>query len=362
VTVHLGDRSYPIVVGENLLESMADLVEEHSPAHRYAIISDSTVGRLYGPTVLQHLGGESRCSLFRFAEGESQKNRDTWQQLTDEMLAARLGRDTTVIALGGGVVGDLARFVAATYLRGVRVVQVPTSLLAMIDSSVGGKTGVDTVLGKNLVGAFHQPTVVITDVATLRTLPANHVSAGMAEAIKHGAISDAEYIQRVISRSGLILNLDPAALIEIVKRSVELKARVVAEDEKESGKRAVLNFGHTVGHAMEAASGYELLHGEAVGLGMLAEAAIGARLGITDEGVEQGLREAVSLLRLPTEPPATLLTGDLLDCMEQDKKGIAGSVRFALPARLGEMARGPGGSWTHIVPEAVTKQVLDRRS
>ncbi|UCG86536.1 MAG: 3-dehydroquinate synthase [Gemmatimonadota bacterium] len=359
VPVPLGDRSYQILIGENLLQCVAELAAQHAPAHRYAIITDSIVGPLYGPAVVERLGGESRCSLFDFTAGEKHKNRGTWQELTDAMLAAGFGRDTAVLALGGGVVGDLAGFVAATFLRGVPYVQVPTSLLAMIDSSVGGKTGVDTAHGKNLVGAFHQPAVVITDVTTLNTLPRRHVCAGLAEAVKHGAIADAQYLQQLVSQAKSILDLDPSAVIQIVQRSVEIKAHVVAQDERESGKRAVLNFGHTIGHGLEASSRYDLLHGEAVAIGMLAEAAIGTGLGITDEAVPIALRETISQLQIPVARPSGLQLDELLQHMEQDKKKRDGSVRFALPARLGEMARDARGDWTHLVPRSVIRSAWD---
>jgi 3-dehydroquinate synthase len=358
--VPLGDRSYEVLVGNRLLDQAGALVHERAPAHRYAVITDSTVGPLYGPRLVAQLGGEERCSLFQFPAGESHKTRGTWQELTDMMLAAGLGRDAAVVALGGGVVGDLAGFVAATYLRGVPYVQVPTTLLAMIDSSVGGKTGVDTAHGKNLVGAFHQPRIVLADVATLETLPARQLSAGLAEAVKHGVIADARYLQELASQASLVRDADPASLIRVVQGSVEIKARVVAGDEFETDRRAVLNFGHTVGHALEAVSQYELLHGEAVAIGMLLEAAIGVNLGITEEAVTSAVREASERLGLPTAPPEGLELDRLLQHMEQDKKKRDGSVRFVLPARLGEMARDSNGAWTHLVPRSVIGAVWAR--
>ena len=318
------------------------------------------MGPLYGPAVVERLGGKARCSLFQFAAGEQHKSRGTWQELTDRLLAAGFGRDAAVMALGGGVVGDLAGFVAATYLRGVPYIQVPTSSLAMIDSSVGGKTGVDTTHGKNLVGAFHQPRLVIADITTLNTLPRRHLSAGLAEAVKHGAIADADYLRQLVSQSKLILNLDPASLIRVVQRSVEIKAQVVAEDELEAGRRAVLNFGHTVAHGLEAISLYELLHGEAVAMGMLAEAAIGTGLGVTDDAVPTALREALVQLDLPVARPPEWRLDDLLQHMEYDKKKRDGSVRFALPARLGAMARDPTEAWTHVVPTSVIRDAWSR--
>jgi len=345
-------------LGDGLLSDLSSLANQHSRTDRYAVITDSNVGPLYGDKVITQLGGQERSSLFQFPAGEQHKTRETWQSITDQMLAASFGRDTTVIALGGGVVGDLAGFVAATYLRGVPHIQVPTSLLAMIDSSVGGKTGVDTLHGKNLVGAFHQPVVVVADVSTIATLPASHVSAGMAEAIKHGAVADAAYFRRLLGLSDRVLERDPTAITEVVKRSVEIKADVVSQDEREHGKRTVLNFGHTIGHALEAVSGYELLHGEAVALGMLAEAELGIRLTITDPGVLAELKEALSAMKLPTRLATSAEPDTLLKAMEQDKKNRQGSVRFALPERLGNMARDPGGSWTYSAPDPVVSGVL----
>jgi 3-dehydroquinate synthase len=213
-----------------------------------------------------------------FPAGEWNKTRETWSALTDQLLAAGIGRDGAVVAVGGGVVGDVAGFVAATVLRGIPYVQVPTTLLAMIDSSIGGKTGVDTVHGKNLVGAFHQPRAVIADVNTLTTLPPVHRSAGMAEALKHGFIADAIYLESLVRDRDRILDAEPGALLETVRRSVEIKAAVVADDERELGRRAILNFGHTVGHAIETVCGYEILHGEAVAMGMIVEAELGKHL------------------------------------------------------------------------------------
>jgi 3-dehydroquinate synthase len=312
--------------------------------------------------VVRGLGGEERCHLYEFPAGEGSKTRETWRAISDQMLDAGLGRDAAVVALGGGVAGDLAGFVAATYLRGVPCVQVPTSLLAMIDSSVGGKTGVDTDYGKNLVGAFHQPAVVVADMATLTTLPPAHISAGMAEAVKHGVIADAEYFAHMVAETERILERDTGVLFQVVKRSVEIKAEVVSEDESERGRRAILNFGHTVAHALEAASKFRLLHGEAVALGMIAEADLGVTLKITSDGVPAALINALSGLRLATGT-RTAEHGDvLLDAMKLDKKGRQGAVRFALPSALGEMARTSDGKWTHTAPEAEIRKILERFS
>jgi 3-dehydroquinate synthase len=255
-------------------------------------------------------------------------------------------------------VGDLAGFVAATYLRGVPYVQVPTSLLAMIDSSIGGKTGVDAPAGKNLVGAFHQPRLVVADLATLATLPPNHVSAGMAEAVKHGAIADPAYFELVRSLAPRVLQGERAALRQVVERSIAIKAGVVAEDEREHGRRAILNFGHTLAHALEAVTGYELLHGEAVAIGMAGEARLGQALGITAAPALRALEETLSAYRLPIQFPPTAAPGRMLEVMRQDKKTRDASVRFAFLNTIGEMHREAGGGWTSTAPESAIRGVI----
>ncbi len=324
---------------------------EYCPASGYAIITDSSVAPLYGSAAQAALKDVAPTLLLTFPAGEWNKNRETWGDLIDQLLTARLDREAVILALGGGVAGDLAGFVAATYLRGIRYVQVPTSLLAMIDSAIGGKTGIDTQLGKNLVGAFHQPTVVIADVGTLRSLPPVQLAAGMAEALKHGVIADAAYFQRLTAAGDGVRARDTEILLDVVRRSVEIKAGVVAEDEREAGRRAVLNFGHTVAHGLEAIQGYELLHGEAVAVGMLAEARLGERLGVTEAGVADEVRRALEAYRLPLDPPGDVDPERLLEVMHQDKKNRDKSVKFALPKRLGEMARGPAGEWTIGAPD-----------
>ena len=315
------------------------------------MVTDSAVAPLYGQLVLGKVNEVAPAKLFTVAAGEWNKTRGTWIDLTDQLLADRYGRDSAIIALGGGVVGDLAGFTAATYLRGISYVQVPTTLLAMIDSSIGGKTGVDTSHGKNLVGSFHQPRAVITDVATLETLPPIQFSAGMAEAIKHGAIADEAYFDSLLDGVDRILAKDHMALMDVVRRSVEIKAGIVTEDEREQGRRATLNFGHTIGHALEATLGYEVLHGEAVAIGMLAESKLGVMEGITDTAVVDRISYALECYNLPLEPPSTVPTAELRETIVQDKKSRDGTVRFALLERVGSPARGTSGEWTIPVSE-----------
>lgn len=358
--VPLGDASYDIVLGEGILAELPDYLRRYCPASEYAVITDSSVAPLYGRQVASAAEQVGRTHLIAFPAGEWNKNRETWADLTDQLLRARLDRDAVVIALGGGVVGDLAGFVAATYLRGVRCLQIPTSLLAMIDSAIGGKTGVDTEAGKNLVGAFHQPEAVVADVATLSTLPPVQLAAGMAEALKHGVIADADYFSRMLERHEAIRQRDPEALFDVVRRSVEIKAEVVGADEQERGKRSILNFGHTMAHALEAALGYELLHGEAVAIGMVAEAQLGEEIGVSQEGTASQVRSGVETFGLPTSTPAGVDHARMLETMRRDKKARAGTVRFALPRRLGDMARGEAGEWTIAAPERAVSAILDR--
>jgi len=335
------------VVGRGLLAELPRHLAERCPAAAYAVVSDSRVAELYGARVVAALEAAGlRARLFPFPCGEWNKTRATWADLTDALLAARVGRDGAVVALGGGVTGDLAGFVAATYLRGVPLVQVPTSLLAMIDASIGGKTGVDVPAGKNLVGAFHEPRFVLADVETLATLPRQHVAAGVAEALKHGVVADAGYFAALVGDAGPIRSRDLDALERVVARSVAIKEAVVAEDPREAGRRAVLNFGHTVGHAVEARSGYGLLHGEAVAIGMAAEARLAETLGVAEAGLCAAVTGALERFGLPVAVPAELPAGDLLETMLGDKKVRAGTVRFALPQRIGAMAQRADGAWT----------------
>jgi 3-dehydroquinate synthase len=350
---------YDVLVGAGLLAALPALVREHAPAHRYAVVADETVARLYGDGVLASLAGAGlRADLLVFPPGEANKTRESWAHLSDRLLGAGFGRDSAVLALGGGVTGDLAGFVAATYMRGLPLVQVPTTLLAMIDSSVGGKTGVDTPAGKNLVGAFLQPRLVLADPEVLRTLPPAELRAGLAEAIKHGAIQDATYFHAIADALPALLALEPAALARLVVRSVEIKAAVVARDEREAGPRKMLNFGHTLGHALEAVSGYRLLHGEAVAIGMALEAAIGERLGVTERGTEARLRGLLRAAGLPASVPADCPPGAVLDATRTDKKARGGRVEYALLERIGHASPGPDGRWGWAVEEAEVRRVL----
>ncbi len=351
-------RGYEVLVGSGLFASLASILSRFCPAHRYAVVTDDRVAELYAVRLSRMLHGAGhRTDVFAFTSGEEQKTRETWTLVSDAMIEAGCGRDTALIAFGGGVPGDLGGFVAATYMRGLPLVQVPTSLLAMIDASVGGKTGVDTPAGKNLMGAFHQPHCVIIDPDLLQTLPDEHLRAGLAEAVKHGAIADGEYLDWIEHEADALLAGDPQSLSRLIVRSVEIKAEIVAQDEKESGPRKLLNFGHTIAHAIEALSGYALLHGEAVSVGMVEEARIGERSGVTAPGTAARLRRVLTRLGLPTSLPIDFSADDVIGWTRADKKARNGRVEYALIQDVGvPVAR--EGRWGHPVPDETVAEVL----
>ncbi|HSG48273.1 MAG TPA: 3-dehydroquinate synthase, partial [Longimicrobiales bacterium] len=299
-----GRRNYPVILEPGVRGRLVELLARFVPGvRRWAVISDTHVAPLHAEDVSAALreaglGG----TLLTTPAGEREKTRRNWAALTDRLLEEGLGRDGGVVAVGGGVVGDLAGFVAATFMRGIPVVQLPTSLLAMIDASVGGKTGVDTRAGKNLVGAFHPPSLVLVDPQVIATLPREERAQGLVEAVKHGAILDEGYGDQVAGLAPAILAGDPDAVQGVVHRSVEIKAQVVGDDEHEAGLREILNFGHTVGHALERAGGYSLSHGTAVAQGMLWEARLGVALGVTAPGTEERLRAWLEPLGIDLDP------------------------------------------------------------
>ena len=355
------DASYDILIDRGLLDNLARLVPHHCPARRYAVISDSHVAELFGPRVLRALrAGGLDAELYAFAAGERTKTRDSWAAVSDRLLEAQFGRDAAVLALGGGVAGDVAGFVAATYYRGLPFVQIPTTLLAMIDSSIGGKTGVDTPYGKNLLGAFHQPRVVIADLDTLTTLPTAQLAAGVAEAIKHGVIADADYCAALERDRDALLGSrpEPDALLRLVTRSVEIKAAVVAADVREGGRRAFLNFGHTIGHAVEATHGYAILHGEAIAIGMALESALAERVGVAESGTRAAVVRLLERFNLPVALPDDARGDALLAAMRHDKKRRGDDLHFALPRRIGEMCGDATSGWTTAVSEDLVREVL----
>jgi 3-dehydroquinate synthase len=323
---------------------------------RIAIISDSNVMPRYGAPLAGALGvGADDC--FSFPAGEGNKNRIEWTRLTNAMLNRGFGRDTMVIAVGGGVTGDLAGFVAATFMRGVPYIQVPTTLLAMIDASIGGKTGVDTPAGKNLVGAFHHPTLVLIDPGTLRTLPQREYRAGLAEALKHALITSQEQLDFLMHEARALADVDAAAVAILLRRSLSVKHAIVLKDERESGIRKTLNVGHTVGHAIESVSDFAMLHGECVAVGMIVEARISVALGLAKPDLVEKITLAAETLNLPTSVPSELSVDAIVDATKSDKKARAGAVEYALLTDVGHVASAQSGFGT-AVPDDVVRGAI----
>jgi len=339
VTVELGPRSYPIVIGEAVLDSVGERLTALGHRDRCGLVTSQRVGALYGDRVRQSLraAGLNPVIDVELPDGEEHKNLLSLHVIYDRMLEVGVDRKTPLVALGGGVVGDLTGFAAATLLRGLPVVQVPTTLLAQVDSSVGGKTGVNHVTGKNLIGAFHQPRLVVADVATLATLPPRELRAGLAEVVKYGVIGDPALFESIEARPDDVLALDRTLLTELVAACCRHKAAVVSADEREErGDRAVLNFGHTVGHGVEKLTDYRrFLHGEAVAIGMVAAARISHRLGVCGDDVAVRVEALLRRLGLPTAVPAELERQALGHAMRADKKSSAGRIRFVAVEKIG---------------------------
>jgi 3-dehydroquinate synthase len=335
LTVALGERSYPIHIGAGILDHGA-LIARYIEHRRAAIVTNTTVAPLYAARLERALTEAGvACLRIEIPDGEQYKEWNTLDAVFAQLLKARVDRRTTLVALGGGVVGDLAGFAAATYQRGVPFVQVPTTLLAQVDSSVGGKTAINHALGKNMIGAFHQPRAVIADLATLDSLPRRELASGLAEVVKHGAIHDAAFFAWIEDNAEALSGGRHEALAHAVRRSCEIKAAVVAEDEREQGARALLNFGHTFGHAIESGQGYGAwLHGEAVSAGMVLAARISSRLlGLPSADVER-LRALLAKLGLPVDPPPMPIAR-WMEFMGRDKKNEGGSIALVLLDRLG---------------------------
>ena len=331
--IDLGERSYPILIGDGLLAD-SGLMCTHVEARDVLVVTNDTVGPLYEAAVMASLAGK-RVRSISLPDGEQYKTLEVLGRVFDALIAARLNRDACIVALGGGVVGDMAGFAAACYQRGIDFVQVPTTLLAQVDSSVGGKTGVNHPGGKNLIGAFHQPRAVISDLATLRSLPPRELRAGLAEVIKYGLVDDAAFLGWIELHVDDLLRLDMSALAWAVRRSCEIKARIVASDEREQGQRALLNLGHTFGHAIENAAGYgEWLHGEAVAMGMLLAADMSQRLGWIGTDEVERLRRVLQRAGLPTAAPA-IGAARALELMGMDKKVLQGRIRLVLLREFG---------------------------
>ena len=363
VEIDLSDRSYPILIGSRLLDdplTYADLPKSAAAL----IVTNTTVEPLYGQRLRTALQGKFRTvHTVILPDGEAHKTWQTLNLIFDALLANECDRKTVLFALGGGVVGDMTGFAAASYMRGVPFVQIPTTLLAQVDSSVGGKTAINHPLGKNMIGAFYQPLKVVCDLDTLKTLPQRELSAGLAEVIKYGPIADLAFFDWIEANMDKLLARDPAALAHAVKRSCEIKAWVVAQDERDYGLRAILNFGHTFGHAIEAGLGYgEWLHGEAVGCGMVMAANLSQRLGLVDAALVQRLTKLIQRAGLPIRGPhlpsmqTTINTTDNADAylahMRVDKKSEAGEIRFVV-------IDGPAKASVRSAPEALVRDVID---
>jgi len=349
--VALGDRSYPIHIGASLI-GRAALYAPHVRGRRAAVVTNTTVAPLYAEALEAALGAAgATCQRIVLPDGEARKDWQTLNLIFDALLQAQADRRTVLVALGGGVVGDMAGFAAATYQRGIAHLQVPTTLLAQVDSSVGGKTAINHPLGKNMIGAFYQPQLVVCDLATLQTLPPRELSAGLAEVIKYGPIHDMAFFDWIEANIDALVAREPAALAYAVKRSCEIKALVVGQDERETGLRAILNFGHTFGHAIESGLGYgEWLHGEAVGCGMVMAARLSQRLGGVDAAFVERLTRLIERAGLPIVGPA-LGADRYLELMRVDKKSEAGEIRFVVIDR-------PGSALVRSAPDALVREVL----
>ncbi len=336
LTVDLGSRSYPIHIGPGLIDR-PELLVPHLAQPRAAVVTNTTVAPLYLERLTRTLGGAGvQVIPVVLPDGEAYKNWETLNRIFDALLTHRAERKTTLIALGGGVIGDLAGFAAASYQRGVPFIQVPTTLLAQVDSSVGGKTGINHPLGKNMIGAFYQPRVVLADTATLDTLPDRELSAGLAEVIKYGLIRDLEFLEWLEANMERLVSRDTEALIHAIHRSCRNKAEVVAADEREAGQRALLNLGHTFGHAIEAGMGYgNWLHGEAVAAGTMLAADLSRRMGLIGEADVARIEKLFRRAGLPVEAP-DLGAEAYMNYMGVDKKVEAGRIRFVLFRALGE--------------------------
>jgi len=352
VRVDLEPRPYDIHVGAGLLARTADLVAPLHPS-RVLVLTHPAIARLHGPALLAPFGANSP-EVIEIPSGERRKSLRWAARLYDELLARRADRASVLLTFGGGVVGDLGGFVAATYMRGLRFVQVPTTLLAQVDASVGGKVAVDHPHAKNLIGAFYQPSLVVADTSTLHTLPAREYRCGLAEVVKHGVIADAVFFAWLEDSTPAVAARDPDALLHLVRRNCEIKAAVVAADEREAGLRAILNFGHTAGHALETLTGYRALrHGEAVAMGMVAAARLSETLGLCPPEVGNRIARLLTAFRLPTTLPA-LDTDELIATMRSDKKAVAGTIRFVLPRDIGTV------EIVDQVPEAALREALQR--
>ena len=334
--VDLGHRSYNIRIEKGLFNQKGDWLTEHCQGQQCIIISNETVAPLYLESVRAQLAHKTVHSII-LPDGEQYKQQQTLELIYNGLMQQKADRQTTLLALGGGVIGDMTGFAAATFMRGIPFIQIPTTLLAMVDSSVGGKTGINHPLGKNMIGAFHQPQAVFIDMNTLSTLPERELSAGLAEIVKYGLINDAPFLHWLDQNADALLAKAPQVMNQAIYHSCQCKADLVAADEREAGQRALLNLGHTFGHAIEAGMGYgHYLHGEAVAIGMVMAAQLSVRLGWINPDDLQFITQLLKKFRLPTEPPQQMNADDFLRYMTQDKKAMNGQIRLILLKELGQ--------------------------
>lgn len=339
IRVELGERSYNIIIGSGLLKDIGEALGTFGFSSKVALISNPTVYGFYGKEVSAAIRASGHdLTEVLIPDGEEYKSLADTEKIYEALLKAKLDRKSALIALGGGVIGDITGFAASTYMRGIDFIQVPTTLLAQVDSSVGGKTGVNHPLGKNMIGAFWQPRLVWIDTSTLGTLPRREFLSGLGEIIKYGVIWDENFFAYLETNRDKILKLDPTALTHVIKRSCEIKAEVVSKDERESGLRAVLNYGHTIGHAIETITGYKkYLHGEAVAIGMHMEAKLSHQLGLIDNKAVTRIKVLIDSFELPSEIPDEIEMDDLIEKMQLDKKTVSGRMHFVLPETVGSV-------------------------
>ena len=339
IRVELGERSYDVCMGSDILDGLGDNLKIFGLSPKICLVSNPTVFPLYGERVSDSVkkAGFNLLTVI-VPDGEGYKDLLRVQHIYNELLKYKLDRSSALIALGGGVIGDITGFAASTYMRGISYIQVPTTMLAHVDSSVGGKTGVNHKLGKNMIGTFWQPRLVWIDIETLKTLPGKELLAGLAEVIKYGVIWDKELFDFLDDKRDKILNLDRKAVMHIIKRSCEIKAEVVSKDEKEAGLRSILNYGHTIGHAIETVTGYKkYLHGEAVAIGMFLEAMLAHKLNFINKDKVLRIKRLIDSYGLPSEMPADIDADSLLSSMQLDKKAVAGELKFILPEKIGSV-------------------------
>lgn len=356
IRVELGERSYTIATGSGILKDIGKSLERFDFSKKAAIVSNPTVYDLYGKTLASSL----LASGFEIIEiilpdGEEYKNLSSVERIYEQLLKLRFDRKSVLIALGGGVIGDITGYAASTYMRGIDFIQVPTTLLAQVDSSVGGKTGVNHALGKNMIGTFWQPRLVWADISTLHTLSRRNFLSGIAEIVKYGIIWDSAFFDFLEKKRETLLSLNPDDIIHVIRRSCEIKADIVSRDERESGLRAILNFGHTIGHAIETATGYATyLHGEAIAIGMHVEAILAHETGLIGSDEVSRIQHLLKTFGLPTEIPAGIDLAALFEAMKLDKKAVSGDLKFILPEQIGKV-RIQGNISEKIVQQAVKK-------